>query len=413
MVTDQESGSLLIKLNVASALRRLQYLPDLDLAWNCCSRLSGTARTVLRFSSSQVGDTMTTEAKASAGWLDGASRGAVIALGIAVVVAVIGVAEAYKGREDLAAMRAELAKVGLDASTADSLNAAIAAKKRELNRAESALVSFSAAAEARQEQAVSAAALADRKQAEAAEAMAAQAEASRIFADLDPKNRTLQRAVRDYENRLVAATAAVNHREGQLQSLITEVEENSVLVAAATQWRNESDRLLAEKDALERHINGLENEIVALAAATEFRKKEVAQALVDKSNAENEHRLALKEALELRAESRNLVATIDGLKQDRKVADRAYMDANNRLVPMIAAAARREAQVQELAAKVQTLETSVAGLSNRHQQLTTELAAADDRLGELSKAAQTAAQHLAAIDQLLGAPTVQAALTEK
>lgn len=354
---------------------------------------------------------MSSASQSSTGWLDGASRPAIVALGVAVVVAVIGVAEAYKGRSDMAAMKAQLAAVGLDASTADTLGLSIAAKKRELNRVESALVSYSAAAEARQQQVATAATLVGKLETAAAEATAAEAKASAIFADLDPKNRVLERSVRELENRIVAVTAASAARDKELKRLIADVERNSVLVAEAAMWRTESARLTADKEKLSRQVVGLQNEIVALTSAVTFRKQEVAKAMVDKSNAENDQRLALKNAVELRAESEDLAAAISKLTADRKVAERQYYDANNRLVPALAAVKRREEQLTKLNGTVQKLESEVASLAARHEGLAGELAAADDRLGKLANAARTAAEHLAAIDQLLGAPTVQAALS--
>lgn len=354
---------------------------------------------------------MSSASQSSAGWLDGASRPAILALGVAVIVAVIGVAEAYKGRSDMAAMKAQLAAVGLDASTADTLGLSIAAKKRELNRVESALVSYSAAAEARQQQVATAATLVGKLETAAAEATAAEAKASAIFADLDPKNRVLERSVRELENRIVAVTAASAARDKELKRLIADVERNSILVAEAAMWRTESARLTADKEKLSRQVVGLQNEIVALTSAVTFRKQEVAKAMVDKSNAENDQRLALKNAVELRAESEDLAAAISKLTADRKVAERQYYDANNRLVPALAAVKRREEQLTKLNGTVQKLESEVASLAARHEGLAGELAAADDRLGKLANAARTAAEHLAAIDQLLGAPTVQAALS--
>lgn len=353
---------------------------------------------------------MSEDTKVSANWIDRTPRATIVVLGVSVIAAVWGWSEVYGAKAEVGALKGELAAVGLDASTADTLNVSLADKKRQLIRVENALVAFSAASNARQQQISTAAARLDKIETAAASATKAEREASAIFSELDPKNRDLSRRVLDLENSLTALTAAVGARRGQLDELIADVETNATLVAEANAWKLENQRLTAAQERLTREVVGLENSLVSLAAAVDFRRTEVSKALLAKSNAETEHRLALNEALDLRAEANALTKAIDELTDERAKALRLMVEANNRLVPALAAVKAREGQLQKLNTEVAELSTENQRLSEVNGKLSVQLAAADDRLVKLSDAAKSAAQHLAAIDQLLGAPTVQAAL---
>lgn len=353
---------------------------------------------------------MSSDEKTSAGWLDKSPRSVVVALGVSAILAVAGWAETFGARSELAGVNAQLAAAGLEPSTAETLNRSIAAKQRELVGVENALVSFSAAAGARQDQVAKAAGQLARIETEAADASARAAEASALYAELEPKNRVLGRTVLELENGLTALQAAVGARRTELGGLIADVEENARLVAEATAWKADSERLTAAKDSLGREVVGLENQVVSLAAAVDYRRKDVAAALLVKSEAENTRRQALVEVLELRAEAEALGKAIDKLTAEREAALRLMVDANNRLVPAVAAVKARESQLVQLNTDVAGLAAENAALTERNDQLVAQLGDADQRLVQLAEAARTTARHLAAIEELLGAPTVQAAL---
>ncbi|WP_181707100.1 hypothetical protein [Chthonobacter rhizosphaerae] len=345
-------------------------------------------------------------------WMDGTPRGVVLALGAVVVAAGIGWSETYASRTEIAGLRAQLAAAGLDGSTADSLNASIAAKKRELVRAENALVAASAAAKARASQVETAAAKLEVVQAKASSASDLEASASRIFADLDGRNRVLEPTVRRLESEHVSLSAAVGARKTELGGLIAAVERNQDLIAKAERWKLEGDRLTAASERLARQVVGLENTVTSLTSAVAYRKTELAAAMQGKAAADEVVCKSTVTVLEHEHQVRDLQAAIADMKIQRADLNQAIIEANNRLVPALAAATAREKQLVDLSKRVAASETEHAALTVANQELEDRLATAETRLTRLADAARAVAGHLAAVDQVLGADTVQAAMLE-
>ncbi|WP_139315147.1 hypothetical protein [Mongoliimonas terrestris] len=346
-------------------------------------------------------------------WTDGASRGVILGFGAAVVAATVGWSETYASRNEIAGLRAELAAVGLDASTAGTLRDDIAGAKRDLVRVENALTAASAAANARASQVEKAAAKLQVVEAKALSATTAERAASSLFTTLDKENKVLEPAVRQLSNAHVSLTAAVGARRTELTGLIASVERNKELVSKAERWKVEGDKLTAASERLAREVVGLENTVTSLTAAIAYRKTELGEALRGKAEADEVVRRSTVTVLEHEHQLRDLNTAIAAMKIEREQIGKAIVEANNRLVPALAAASARETQLVDLAKRVAAAETENAALMLANQELEDRLDIAETRLGRLADAARAVAGHLAAVDQVLDADTVQAAMLEK
>lgn len=356
-----------------------------------------------------------------------AAKGTYVALAIAVVAAGAGWSqyfntakqlEATQGdvaaaRSDIDAMKAQFAGVGLDPASPQTLGLSIAAQRRVLTDLENALVAKSAAAHARDSQVAKAAGVLERMQAASAAAGAAETAASALFKDLDGRNRVLTGRVAELESSAVSWAAAAGARRGELDKLVAEVEANRALIADAAMWRDDGARLSAEQARLASAVTELENKVVSLAAAVNYRQGELSKAVVALSDAQADERAALRAALDLRAESVKLTRDIAGMTVERDRVRLALTDVNNRFVPALAAVTVREKQLQTLVGEVGRQQAANAELAAANADLQSRLAAADERLAEITTVAGEAAKHLKAIDDLLGTPTVQAALAVK
>lgn len=347
------------------------------------------------------------------GWLDGASPAAIVVLAAAVVAAIWGAAEAYSARGDVASMRAQLAGAGLDASSPEALQLAIATKQRELTRLENALVSKSAAAGARDAQVASAAAKLGTLDVALAEARAAEADASSTFRTLSAENRLLSRKVSELASSAVSWEAAAGVRRSELDTLLAEVETNKAIVADIAMWREQGAELLADQQRLDREVVGLENKVVSLAAAVAFRQKEVADASVKFSAVESAERLARVNTLELQAEADRLSQSIATLASEQKAMQKQLVDINNRFVPAMAAVTAREEQLRKLSAQANAAEAAHQELLVANAGLQSRMDSANARIAQMTQAAGEAAQLLSALNEVLDEPVLQAALQPK
>jgi chromosome segregation ATPase len=354
----------------------------------------------------------------------GASKAMYMALAVAIVAAGAGWSQVYSAnkaleaaeaeiataKSDIDAMKGQFTAVGLDASTPQQLGVSIAAQKRVLTDLENALVAKSAAARARDAQIAKAAGMLGTVEAASAAATAAESEASATFATLDEKNRFLTGRVAELESAAVSWQAAAGARRTELDGLIAEVKASEALIADAALWRAEGAALTAAQAKLARDVTDLENKVVSLTSAVSYRQGELSKAMVALSTAQADERQALMTTLDLRAESSALSKSIVTLGAERERVAAALTDVNNRFVPALAAVGVREKQLQGLVAEVAEQEAARVNLAAANADLDARLAAADARLSEITEVAGAAAEHLRAIEDLLGAPTVQAAL---
>lgn len=347
------------------------------------------------------------------GWLDGASPAAVVVLAVAVVAAVWGGAEAYSANSQIAAMKAQLAAAGLDATTPDRLDVSIAAKQRELIRLENALVAKSAAAVARDAQVARAAGKLGTLETALAEVVEAEAEADASFRKLSSENRMLSRRVSELASSAVSWEAAAGARRGELDGLLAEVEANKALVADVAMWRDRGAALTAEQNRLSREVVGLENQVVSLAAAVAFRQQQVADASVKFSSAESAERIARVTTLELQAEADRLSKTIVALSAEHKQVAKDLNAINNRFIPALAAVQAREAQLQKLSADTAKAEAAHHELAVANADLEARMGEANARIAQITEAAGAAAELLTALNAVLDEPVLQAAIQAK
>lgn len=399
---------------------------------------------------------------------NGAKRAVALAF-VGLTLAGLGWADSYEKSQAIRGIQSQLAAAGIDASTADRLNVALAAKKRALTEVDNALVSAAAAQDYRSRQIADLAGKAAKAQT-AVDGLAAQlaaygldvgsaasvtaslaakrhaltdvenalvattaaetfrsarlaaltakqtaletslGEASATFAALEAQNRALGPKVADFQNSVVAAEAAARARRNELDGLIAEVEKNKADIATARAWAADHEAMTQQSADLNRRNTDLENRLVALTAATQYRQNELVKAMVAANDADSDRRAALVEALGLRAESVKLTSRIADLSAQRKTVEQALVDVNNRFVPALAAVEARESQLAKLVKAVGTESATHETLTAENADLEARLHATDGKLAELSAAAHAAAEHIAAIDELLGKTTVQAAL---